>query len=106
MAEEKKRYYQKRSGLYGTVDRLKLWPARSGTLHGVKSVTAAGGYLKIVTHCGEEFRVRDSRTCRAARWLRNKWAAKPCPKCRIPEWKLEKYAKTYFVDGYGKLLDQ
>ena len=104
MDGEKKLYYQKRSGLYGTVERLKLWPSRSGMLHGVKSVSLTGEYILITTHCGESFRVRNSRNCRAARWLRNKWAFAPCPKCKVPEWKLEKYAKSFFVDGYGKVL--
>ena len=48
--------------------------------------------------------VRDSKTSRAARWLRNKWYAEACPKCRIPEWKLQKYASTHFNRGYGSHL--
>ena len=48
--------------------------------------------------------LRDSKNSRAARWLRNKWAATPCPQCGIPEWKLEKYAKTFFHNSYGSTL--
>jgi pyrrolysyl-tRNA synthetase-like protein len=48
-------------------------------------------------------RVYNSRNSRAARWLRNKWAVKPCPKCKVPEWKLLKYSKTFF-DTYGSDL--
>ena len=43
---------------------------------------------------------------RAARWLRNKWYAEACPKCRIPEWKLQKYASTHFKRGYGSDLHE
>ncbi|MGL4484030.1 MAG: pyrrolysine--tRNA(Pyl) ligase small subunit, partial [Anaerovoracaceae bacterium] len=57
---------------------------------------------EITTHCGKTFRIRNSRTSRAARWLRNKWAEKACPDCKVPEWKLEKYNKTKFSEHYGK----
>lgn len=85
---------------------MKLWPSRSGILHGIKEIDRRGDYAVITTHCGQVFTVRDSRNCRAARWLRNKWVTKPCPKCKIPAWKLEKYSQTFFNDHYGSTLKE
>ena len=102
--EPKKIFYRKRSDLYAIIEKMKLWPSRAGTLHGVKSVVPRGNMLEITTHCGNTFRVYNSRKSRAARWIRNKWAATPCPDCKIPEWKLEKYSKTFFSEHYGKDL--
>lgn len=102
--DSKKRYYRKKTEIVTLVEKMKLWPSRSGILHGVKSVERRGEYAIITTHCGQEFIIRDSRNCRAARWLRNKWVTKPCPKCKIPEWKLEKYSHTFFSDDYGSTL--
>lgn len=101
---EKKIFYRRRSDLFAIVDRMKLWPSRSGTLHGVKSARLLGDYIEITTHCGRTFRVLNSRKSRAARWIRNKWAADPCSECKIPAWKLEKYAKTFFSEHYGRDL--
>jgi pyrrolysyl-tRNA synthetase-like protein len=104
--DEKKVYYRKRSDLYGVIDKMKLWPARSGMLHGIKGLTLRANYIEITTHCGKTLRVFNSRNSRAARWMRNKWAATPCPECRVPQWKLEKYAKTFFSEHYGKDLSK
>lgn len=101
--DDKKRVYRKRTDLFLLLDKMKLWPSSSGILHGIKDITIQGEYAVITTHCGETFRVRNSRNSRAARWLRNKWAFKPCPHCRIPEWKLKKYSSTMFAD-YGSDL--
>lgn len=78
------------------IGKIKIWPSRNGILHGIKSIKIKGNYILATTHCGQELKVRNSRTGRVARWLRNKWYAKACPKCRIPEWKLEKYSVTKF----------
>lgn len=104
MIDEKKRYYRKNVALFLLIDKIKLWPSRSGTLHGIKSIEESRHTAEITTHCGKTFRVKDSRNSRAARWLRNKWAAEPCKECRIPEWKLEKYSKTMFHSHYGSDL--
>lgn len=101
---EKKRYYRKNTALYPLVEKIKLWPSRTGHLHGVRSVAKRGPYVEITTHCGATFRAFDSRTSRAARWLRNKWAVVPCPACRVPQWKIEKYTTTFFSPHYGKDL--
>lgn len=80
----------------GVIDKIKLWPSRSGILHGVKSVKIKGAYIILTTHCEQQIKIKNSRNSRVARWLRNKWYAKACPKCRVPEWKLEKYSQTKF----------
>ena len=101
---EKKRYYRKKTELFRLLEKMRLWPSRSGILHGIKTIEDRGECAIITTHCGESIILRDSKNSRAARWLRNKWAATPCPKCGIPEWKLEKYAKTFFHNSYGSTL--
>lgn len=102
--EAKKRYYRKRVDFFNLLQKMKLWPSRSGVLHGIKSITIMGLRAEIVTHCNETFWVRNSKNSRAARWLRNKWYKSPCKKCQVPDWKLEKYAKTYFDQHRGSTL--
>ena len=99
------RYYRKRVELFRLVDKIKLWPSRRGILHGIASIETAGDQARIVTHCGKTFRVRDSRNSRAARWLRNKWFARPCPLCGVPPWKLAKYSATRFSRRMGSNLE-
>jgi pyrrolysyl-tRNA synthetase-like protein len=90
------KYYRKQVDLFRMVKKMNLWPSRTGILHGVKSVVEKGDFAEIITHCNRIFTVKNSRNSRAARWLRNKWYRAPCPGCRIPKWKLEKYSHTYF----------
>lgn len=104
MADSTKRYYRKNVELFILLDKMKLWPARSGILHGIRSIEKRGNYAFITTHCGDEIQIYNSRNSRAARWLRNKWAVVPCKKCKVPEWKLEKYSKTFFDSHYGSDL--
>ena len=104
MSEEKKRFYRKHTELYPLVDKIKLWPSKTGIVHGVKSIELRGDYIEITTHCGKTFRVFNSRHSRAARWLRNKWAVVPCTDCKVPQWKLDKYSTTFFSEHYGKTL--
>lgn len=73
-------------------------------LHGIKHIDEAGSTAVITTHCNKVFRVRNSRNSRAARWLRNKLFHSTCPVCRIPDWKMEKYASTRFTRKSGSLL--
>ncbi len=103
---EKKRYYRKKTELLLLLDKMKLWPSRTGRLHGIKTIDRRGEFAIITTHCGQTFTVRDSRNCRAGRWLRNKWVIEPCPECKIPDWKLEKYSKTFFSRNYGSTLKE
>lgn len=100
----KARYYRKQIPLFRLVEKMKLWPSRRGILHSVRTFEVRGSYAVIVTHCDKQMVVHDSKTSRAARWLRNKWFQEACPQCRIPEWKLQKYGATHFTHGYGSLL--
>jgi len=72
---------------------------------GSNPLSKKGPYAAITTHCGHELLVLTSKNSRAARWLRNKWAYQACRFCRIPDWKLEKYSKTFFSQHYGSQLN-
>ena len=45
--EQPKRYYRKRVELFKLIDKIKLWPARSGTLHGIKFIQTHGEQARI-----------------------------------------------------------
>jgi pyrrolysyl-tRNA synthetase-like protein len=100
----KKRYYRKDVPLFRLVQKIRLWPSRRGVLHGVRAFRVRGPYAEVETHCGQLFRVRDSRKSRAARWLRNKWVVEQCKRCRIPQWKLRKFEATVFSEHWGSEL--
>lgn len=102
-AERIKRYVYKNQRIFGMVNTIKLWPSRSGILHGVRQVELKGNMIEITTHCGESFIVWDSKDSRSVRWLRNRWFRKPCPYCRIPDWKLQKYSSTVFTGDARRL---
>jgi pyrrolysyl-tRNA synthetase-like protein len=102
--DKKKKYYRKNVSFFKLVEKIKLWPSRSGLLHGVKSITVTGKVAVVTTHCGETFTVWDSRTSKAARWLRNKWCAASCGQCKIPQWKIEKYSSTMMTQKWGSGL--
>lgn len=104
--EPVKRYYRKRVELFRLIDKIKLWPSRRGLLHGIKAVDASGDQASITTHCNKTFLVTNSRSSRAARWLRNKWFKGVCSVCRVPEWKLAKYSATEFKRHYGSALSR
>jgi pyrrolysyl-tRNA synthetase-like protein len=103
---EKKRFFRKRVKLFNLIDKIKLWPSRTGSLHGIRSIEILGSTAKLATHCNKEFVVSNSLNSRAARWLRNKWFVRVCPDCRVPEWKLEKYSSTLFKRHQGSMLLQ
>ena len=92
----KKRVVRRHLAPFDVIDKIKLWPSKTGVLHGVRSVKLKGGVIELTTHCGQAIRVRNSRNSRVARHLRNKIYAKPCTRCRIPSWKLEKFGDTSF----------
>jgi pyrrolysyl-tRNA synthetase-like protein len=98
------RYYRKRVELFRLIDKIRLWPSRQGTLHGIKTIEVLGSAARLTTHCGRTFLASNSRNSRAARWLRNKWFKRPCAACGVPDWKLEKYASTRFRRHQGSLL--
>jgi pyrrolysyl-tRNA synthetase-like protein len=99
-----KRYYRKRVHLLNLIEKIKLWPSRKGILHGIRSIEKFGGQARITTHCNKDFLINNSRSSRAARWLRNKLFNGVCPKCGVPDWKLEKYDSTRFKRHQGSLL--
>ena len=99
-----KRYYRKKTDLFSLLDKIKLWPSRSGRLHGIKTIEIGEETALITTHCGKSFTIRNSRNSRAARWLRNKYYDGACVQCAVPDWKLQKYGQTFFSRLNGKLL--
>ena len=104
-----RRIYWQQVPLFQLVDKIKLWPSRSGVLHGIKTFETRGGFCAyLVTHCNKHIVIRNFKNSHAARWLRNKWFVRPCEKCRVPEWKIEKYSETVFRRGRipAHLLEQ
>jgi pyrrolysyl-tRNA synthetase-like protein len=99
-----KRYYRKRVHLLSLIEKIKLWPSRKGILHGIRSIEKMGEQAKITTHCNKSFLINNSKSSRAARWLRNKQFQGVCSQCGVPEWKLEKYNSTRFKRHQGSLL--
>jgi len=99
-----KRYYHKNNDLFNLLEKIKLWPSRQGTLHGIKVMNRRGDRAEIITHCNRRFIINNSRHSRAARWIRNKWYFQLCPYCKIPEWKIQKYSSTVMSQHYGKRL--
>jgi pyrrolysyl-tRNA synthetase-like protein len=99
------RYFRKRVRLFNLIDKIKLWPSRTGQLHGIRTITVTGDTATLTTHCNKQFVIRNSLNSRAARWLRNKWAVTVCPACGVPAWKLEKYAATRFKRHHGSMLE-
>jgi pyrrolysyl-tRNA synthetase-like protein len=98
MSETAKRYVYRKQNLFDLIVKIKLWPARSGILHGLKTVVLKGKIIEIETHCGEHFVVWNSRNSRSARYLRNRFCTAACEKCKVPSWKLEKYSATIFTN--------
>jgi len=99
-----KRYYRKRVDLLSLIEKIKLWPSRKGTLHGIRLIEQMGEQARITTHCHKTFLINNSRNSRAARWLRNKQFIDVCTQCGVPEWKLEKYDSTRFKRHQGSHL--
>lgn len=102
---KKQRTYRKNQPLFALIGKMRLWPSRQGILHGIREINTTGSIANITTHCGHTFVVRDSRSSRASRWLRNKNIIKPCTACAVPEWKLEKYKGTQFKKTHGAVLN-
>lgn len=86
------------------MEKIKLWCSRSGQLHGIKTMEVNGEIAQVTTHCNKTFVVRNSRSSRSARYLRQKWFTGVCPACGVPEWKLEKFSATRFSRHQGSYL--
>lgn len=99
-----KRFYRKKVDLFTLLEKMKLWPSRTGRLHGLRSIVRQGEIALVTTHCGRSFKVRNSKRSRAARWLRGKLYQEACPACRVPDWKLSKYGSTFFSRRHGSML--
>ena len=80
----KTRYYRKQIPLFRLLEKMKLWPSRTGVLHGIKELDVRGSYAHITTHCNKHMVVHDSKNSRAARWLRNKWFVTACRSAASP----------------------
>ncbi len=102
----KKRFYRKRVRIFNLINKIKLWPSRTGMLHGIRSIETMGETARLTTHCNREFLISNSLNSRAGRWLRNKWFIKVCPTCKVPDWKLEKYSSTRFKRHQGSMLEK
>ncbi len=102
--QDKKRFFRKRVRIFNLIDKIKLWPSRTGQLHGIRSIEIMGETARLTTHCNKEFIISNSLNSRAGRWLRNKWFVNVCPQCGVPDWKLEKYSSTLFRRHQGSML--
>ncbi|MDW7732429.1 MAG: pyrrolysine--tRNA(Pyl) ligase [Methanolobus sp.] len=74
------------------ISKTGLWVSRNGYLHGIRSCEASQKNLRITMDCGETITVRNSRSSKAARSLRNHKFQKPCKKCRVQEEKIKEFS--------------
>jgi pyrrolysyl-tRNA synthetase-like protein len=88
----KKDIFDKRVPLLDLVKKINLWVSKKGTLHGVKEIEERGSFIIVRTHCNAVSRGRNSKNSRRARWLRQRRYITPCKKCKIPDWKLKRFA--------------
>jgi pyrrolysyl-tRNA synthetase-like protein len=84
---------KRNKSLYDVLDKVKLWVSRTGTLHGIRTITYHGEWIDITTHCGREIRVHDSKRGRGKRQLEYRYYKKVCRECKVPDWKIAKYTK-------------
>lgn len=82
---------QRNRRLFALVDKVKLWPSRSGCLHGIRSLRLEGDHIVLETHCGATLRVRNSKHGRGKRQIKHGYYKRVCKRCRIPDWKIEKF---------------
>ena len=75
------------------ISKTGFWVSRSGHLHGIKNCETSQNYIRITMDCGEVIKVRNSRSSRAARLLRNRKYHKACKKCRVPDEKIKEFSK-------------
>lgn len=75
----------KKKLLYKLIEDYNLWISRNRFLHTIKNYTLSQKYIHIVTSCGENFTVKNSRSASSARALRLHKFEKPCKKCRVSQ---------------------
>jgi len=64
MSKPKKKYYRKRVDFFKLLNKIKLWPSRSGFSMGSNPLSKKGPYAAITTHCGHELLVLTSKNSR------------------------------------------
>ncbi|WP_406660353.1 pyrrolysine--tRNA(Pyl) ligase [Methanolobus sp. ZRKC3] len=82
-----------KKSLDSLISKTGFWVSRNGRLHGIKNCETSQNYIRVTMDCGEVIKVRNSRSSRAARLLRNRKFQKPCKKCRTPEEKIKEFSK-------------
>lgn len=75
----------KKKLLFKLIEDYNLWISRNRFLHTIKNYTLSQKYIHIVTNCGENFTVKNSRSASSARALRLHKFEKPCKKCRVSD---------------------
>lgn len=61
MADAKKRYYRKNVELFVLLNKMKLWPARSGVLHGIREINLQGKYALLPLTAARPIRLYNSQ---------------------------------------------
>ncbi len=82
-----------KKSLDSLISKTGFWVSRSGHLHGIRNCETSQNYIRITMDCGEVIKVRNSRSSRAARLLRNRKYHKACKKCRVPDEKIKEFSK-------------
>jgi pyrrolysyl-tRNA synthetase len=80
------------------ISKTGFWVSRNGHLHGIKNCETSQNYIRITMDCGEVIKVRNSKSSRAARLLRNRKYQKACKKCRSPDEKVREFSKKASKD--------
>jgi pyrrolysyl-tRNA synthetase len=75
------------------ISKNGLWVSRNGHLHGIKACETSQKYIRIEMDCGEIITVRNSKSSRSARLLRNHKFQKPCKRCRLAEDRIKEFSK-------------
>ncbi|SFM71379.1 pyrrolysine--tRNA(Pyl) ligase [Methanolobus profundi] len=75
------------------ISKNGLWVSRNGRLHGVKKCETSQKYIRIEMDCGDIVTIRNSRTSRSARALRNHKFQKPCKHCRLSDDRINEFSK-------------
>lgn len=86
-----RRYRERNKRPFDLINKIKLWPSRTGVLHGVRTVKREGNCVVVTTHCGCTLKTNDSKNGRVLRQLKRRTFKKACKKCDVPRWKMEKF---------------
>ncbi len=75
------------------ISKNGLWVSRNGYLHSIRGCETSQKYIRIEMDCGEVIIVRNSKSSRSARLLRNHKFKKACKKCRLSEDRINEFSK-------------